>query len=103
MTYHAAMLLLLNHWPSNGLLVSGVEQDQVSPLWHARRVCGIALNSDPEHTKCWDPCMIAAFAFAARFITTAHQRNELLACLNQARMAGWRLDGLVRRLREEWT
>jgi len=108
MIYHAAMLLLLNHWPSNDLLVNfcskaGVGGDQLSPTWHARRVCGIALNSDPEHTKCWDPCMIAAFALAARTATSAHQRNELLACLNQVRMAGWRIDGLVRRLREEWT
>ncbi|KEF63232.1 uncharacterized protein A1O9_01209 [Exophiala aquamarina CBS 119918] len=108
MTYHAAMLLLLDHWPSNNLLVpfsskAGVVETQVSPLWHARRVCGIALNSDPEHSKCWDPCMIAEFALAARLTPNPNQRNELLVCLDKVRMAGWRVDGLVRRLREEWS
>lgn len=108
MIYHSAMLLLLSHWPPNIMLVdwstkAGADQAQMSPLWHASRVCGIALKSDPEHTKCWDPCMIAAFSVAARLTTNSNQRNDILTCLNQVRTAGWRVDGLVKRLREEWT
>lgn len=107
MSYHAAMFLLLTHWPSSIFLVDcfnsiGADPAQMSATGHARRVCGIAINSDPEHTKCWDPCMIASFALAARSTTLPSQRNEILSCLNQVRMAGWRIDGLVRRLRDGW-
>jgi hypothetical protein len=106
-TYHTAMLLLLDHQPRTISLTdwhskTGADVAQTSPFWHARRVCGIALNSDPEHTKCWDPCMIAAFSLAARRMTHPAQQNNLLACLDGVRAAGWRIDGLVRRLREEW-
>lgn len=108
MSYHAAMFLLLSHWPSNIVLLDcfnsiGADPAQMSPTEHAHRVCGIAINSDPEHTKCWDPSMIASFALAARVSTLPSQRSEILSCLNIVRMAGWRVDGLVRRLRDGWT
>lgn len=108
MSYHAAMFLLLSHWPADMPLedcfnVVEIDQAQMSPGYHVRRVCGIALNSDPEHTKCWDPCAIAAFSLAARSITLSSQRNEILSCFDQVRKAGWRIDGLVRRLQNEWT
>jgi hypothetical protein len=108
MIYHTAMLLLLTHWPPSIMLVdcftkAGADHAQISPHWHARRVCGIALNSDPEHTRCWDPCMIAAFSLAARLTRNPNQRNDIFGCLNSVRTAGWRVDGLVRKLHEEWT
>lgn len=107
--YHTAMLLLLDNQPQS---ISPLtkwdgkpELDaaaQFPPLWHARRVCGIALNSDPEHTRCWDPCMIAAFWVAARRMTHPSQQNDILACLDRVKRADWHIDGLVQRLRDEW-
>ncbi|EXJ77779.1 hypothetical protein A1O3_10008, partial [Capronia epimyces CBS 606.96] len=106
-TYHTSMLLLFSHQPCaispvDWHSMTGADEAQMSPLWHARRVCGIALNSDPEHTKCWDPCLIAAFTLAAQQMTHPAQQTDLLACLDRVRAAGWHIDGLVRKLREHW-
>ncbi|KAK6950117.1 hypothetical protein Daesc_008443 [Daldinia eschscholtzii] len=105
--YHTAMLLLLSHRPQSISLSelsrnSKLDVAQTSPLWHARRVCGIAVNSEPEHTRCWDPCMIAAFSVAARRMTHPAQQNDIIAYLGRVKAAGWHIDGLVQRLREEW-
>lgn len=112
--YHTAMHLLLTNKPQQsisptepglrGNLEPELDADKarLSPLWHARRVCGIALHSEPEHTKCWDPCMIAAFALVARRMTHMSQQDDVLACLGRIKVAGWNVDGLVRRLRDEW-
>jgi hypothetical protein len=105
--YHTAMLLLFSNKPQLISLTewhqsSELEVAQTSPLWHARRVCGIATNSDPEHTQCWDPCMIAAFSFAARRMTHPSQQNDIIACLRRVKGAGWHIDGLVQKLRDEW-
>ncbi|KAF3064633.1 hypothetical protein GL218_01433 [Daldinia childiae] len=105
--YHTAMLLLLSNRPQSISLAelyrsSELDVAQMSPLWHARRVCGIALNSEPEHTHCWDPCMIAAFALAARRMTHPAQQNDIVACLGRVKAAGWHIDSLVQRLRDEW-
>jgi len=103
--HHTAMLLLLTHKPRTVTLAgrpTTAGAAQLSPLWQARRVCGIALSSDPEHTRCWDPCMIAAFSLAARRMTHPAQQTELLACLERLGSVGWRIDGLARSWREEW-
>ncbi|KAI1661751.1 hypothetical protein F4813DRAFT_172051 [Daldinia decipiens] len=105
--YHTAMVLLLGNRPQSISLAelnsnSELEVPQMSPLWHARRVCGIALNSEPEHTHCWDPCMIAAFALVARRMTHPAQQNDIVACLSRVKAAGWHIDSLVQRLRDEW-
>ncbi|KAI2785163.1 hypothetical protein F4815DRAFT_9426 [Daldinia loculata] len=105
--YHTAMLLLLSNRPQSISLAelhrnSELDVAHMSPLWHARRVCGIALNSEPEHTHCWDPCMIAAFALAARRMTHPTQQNDIVACLSRVKAAGWHIDSLVQRLRDEW-
>ncbi len=103
------MFLLLRHQPQTATLSpdrhSGTTDEvgvRTSSLWHARRVCGIAVSSDPHHTRCWDPSMIAAFALTARLMTHPSQQKELLACLQHVKASGWRVDGLVRSLREEW-
>ncbi|KAI1467186.1 uncharacterized protein F4812DRAFT_52609 [Daldinia caldariorum] len=105
--YHTAMLLLLSNRPQSISFTElsrdlNLDAAQTSPLWHAHRVCGIALNSEPEHTHCWDPCMIAAFSVAARRITHPTQQNDIIAHLDRVKTAGWNIDGLVRKLREEW-
>ncbi|KPM36729.1 hypothetical protein AK830_g9851 [Neonectria ditissima] len=105
--YHVTMFLLLRHRPRSIRLYEEYPQieameAQVSPQWHARRVCGIALSSDSQHTECWDPCTIAAFALAARGMTHHDQQIELLSCLQRVKTSGWRVEGLVRNLRDEW-
>lgn len=105
--YHTAMLLLLSNKPQSASIAErqgnlNIDAGQSSPLWHARRVCGIASNSDPEHTHCWDPCMIAAFALAARRMTHPSQQKDILVCLDRVKLAGWNIGGLVQKLRDEW-
>lgn len=104
MIYHVAMFLLLRHRPRATLSHESHIQIEAAkyPIWHARRVCSIALKSDPEHTQCWDPCMIAAFALTARQMTHPTQQKELLACLYRVKSSGWRVDSLVQSLRAEW-
>ncbi|KAI0132630.1 hypothetical protein BJ170DRAFT_614724 [Xylariales sp. AK1849] len=104
---HTAMFLLLSNRPQSISLAewhskSDLDAAQLSPLWHARRVCGIALNSDPEHTHCWDPCTIAAFSLVARRMTHLSQQDDIIACLSRVKVAGWHIDGLVQKLRDEW-
>lgn len=104
--YHTALFLLLSSrprlLPPAAAAPHGEPAAHVSPLWHARRVCGIAMGSDPEHTRCWDPCMIAAFSLVARRMSHSSQQAEIVACLHRVRAAGWHVDGLVQRLRDEW-
>ncbi|KAH8660274.1 hypothetical protein BX600DRAFT_513893 [Xylariales sp. PMI_506] len=105
--YHTVMLLLLNHRPRSVSMAewqksAAVDKGHFSPLWHARRVCGIALGTDPELTRCWDPCMIAAFSIAARRMTHPAQQRDLVACLNRVKAAGWRVDSVIQGLHEEW-
>ncbi|KAH7136930.1 hypothetical protein B0J13DRAFT_82682 [Dactylonectria estremocensis] len=102
--FHTAMHILLSHKPRTA---RPLEQDEseptnMSPLWHARRVCGIASTSHEQYAQCWDPCMIAAFFYAARRMTHQTQQEELLSCLESVKMAGWRVDTLSQRLRREW-
>ncbi|KAI8623266.1 hypothetical protein F5Y19DRAFT_459102 [Xylariaceae sp. FL1651] len=105
--YHTAMFLLLSNRPQSVSLdepqtKSPLDVGQMSPVWHERRVCGIALNSEPEQTNCWDPCMIAAFSLAAQRIIQSAQQSDIIACLGCVKAAGWRIDGLVQKLCEEW-
>jgi hypothetical protein len=105
--YHTTMTVLLSH-PLRPQLVSKWLQDtladkrQTSSLWHARRVCGIAVHSDPELTRCWDPCMIAAFSVTAKRMTHPAQHSALLVCLNRVKMLGWHIDSLIESLQQEW-
>ncbi|KAI0473946.1 hypothetical protein GGR56DRAFT_649741 [Xylariaceae sp. FL0804] len=46
--------------------------------------------------------MLAALFLAARRVTRPCQQVEIVACLGRVRRAGWRTDGLVQRLRDEW-
>ena len=104
MMYHVSMMVLITHKPASISLRSEhaaikIDRSHFSGLWHARRVCGIAISSDP---RCWDPCMLAAFYLAARRMTQISQQKELEMCLGRVRVAGWRNEGLATRLREEW-
>ncbi|KAI1129654.1 hypothetical protein F5Y10DRAFT_276580 [Nemania abortiva] len=105
--YHAAMLLLL----SNTIDLESVrgqrtkpeiDESLMSPLWHALRICGIAINSDCEYSGCWDPVMIAAFSLAAREMKQSSQRSEITAYLDRLKASGWRIDGLISKIHSEW-
>ncbi|KAI1324686.1 hypothetical protein F5Y16DRAFT_380068 [Xylariaceae sp. FL0255] len=105
--YHAAMSLILSYAPDQTYfdewaLEIELESPKMSPVWHASRVCGIAINSEPEHTLCWDPCMMSALAFAARCITDTSERYAIINCLRRVELAGWHVDSLIRRLHDGW-
>ncbi|KAI0433754.1 hypothetical protein F5Y09DRAFT_298083 [Xylaria sp. FL1042] len=102
--YHTAMLLLLDNKPD---LLSLDEQAkdtrihgaQMSPHWHAHRICGTAINSEPNS---WDPATIAALSLAARRIRRVSQQDCIITFLHRLKVAGWHIDGLIDRLRSEW-
>ncbi|TRX94304.1 hypothetical protein FHL15_004771 [Xylaria flabelliformis] len=106
--YHAAMFLLLSNKPQ---LVSldeqgrnlGIDATQILSHWHAYRICGIAINSEPDYTNCWDPVMIAVFSLVARRMTHRSQQNAILNCFSRLKATGWRTDSLVDKLQGEWT
>jgi len=105
--YHAAMLLLFSSKPQSlsdheAQMVTDIDATQTMLMWHARCTCGIAVNSEPERTGCWDPILIAAFVLAARHITQSSERWDIIKCLTRVKTAGWRVDSLIENLRDEW-
>ncbi|PYH70482.1 uncharacterized protein BO88DRAFT_424701 [Aspergillus vadensis CBS 113365] len=98
--YHTAMLLLLQCKPRTTML--GLQSITLSPLWHSQRICGIALNNDRRES--WDPCLIASFLVAARRMTHESQQQEILEGFERVRdITGWKLDGYLTQLREDWS
>ncbi|KAI1356106.1 hypothetical protein F5Y01DRAFT_268543 [Xylaria sp. FL0043] len=105
--YHTAMLLLLDNKPSLLSLdeqakEAGMHGVNMSPHWHAYRICGIAINSEPEYTSSWDPSTIAAFSFAAHRTRHGAQQDCIITFIDRLKIAGWHVDGLADRLRSEW-
>ncbi|KAI1303989.1 hypothetical protein F5Y03DRAFT_384901 [Xylaria venustula] len=106
--YNTAMLLLLENKPDSETLDKHIRDTamdgfQKPPHWHAQRICGIAINSEPEHSNCWDPASIAAFSYAARRIRHSSQQDTIRIFLNQLKVSGWHVDGLIDKLHGEWT
>ncbi|KAI9374741.1 hypothetical protein BJX61DRAFT_256851 [Aspergillus egyptiacus] len=102
--YHTAMLLMLECKPRTTLL-SNAHRSQspaLSPLWHAQRVCGIALNND--RCECWDPCLLASFLVAARRMTHESQHVEIVQGFERVQaLTGWSVGEYLMQLREEWS
>ncbi|KAL8381940.1 hypothetical protein RB595_005953 [Gaeumannomyces hyphopodioides] len=106
--YHGAMLLLLRNKPRtvppHSLQLLGVAPS--SQLWHARRVCGIAVHN--SHAAWWDPCLLSVVYVAAGTMTYAPQQQQVLECLERVGcLAGWRAQtsyfcGALRREAAEW-
>lgn len=103
--YHGAMLLLLRNKPrtvpQHSLQLLGAAPG--SQLWHARRVCGIAVHN--SHAAWWDPCLLAVVYVAASTMTYAPQQQQLLACLERVGyLTGWRAQTsyFCDALRREW-
>ncbi|OBR11481.1 C6 transcription factor [Colletotrichum higginsianum IMI 349063] len=104
--YHTAMLLLLQNRPRTlrataSKKSSSSSSSSSSPLWHARRVCGIALNNDRRDS--WDLCLVASLYLAAQRMTYEPQQRAVLGCFDRVRaLTGWDVDGFAARAREDW-
>ncbi|KAI6379167.1 hypothetical protein MCOR25_002043 [Pyricularia grisea] len=83
--YHAAMLLLLQHKPRTIPVLSPGS----SSLWHARRICAIAVSNGSN--AYWDPCLLSTLYVAARVMTYVPQQARIVRCFKEAGMrTGWR-------------
>ncbi|TQN67462.1 hypothetical protein CSHISOI_07973 [Colletotrichum shisoi] len=102
--YHTAMLLLLQNRPRTLRATASKKSSSASsssPLWHARRVCGIALNNDQRDS--WDLCLVASLYLAAQRMTYEPQQRAVLGCFDRVRaLTGWDVDGFEARAREDW-
>jgi hypothetical protein len=98
--YHSAMLLLLYNRPRTAR-TSDFSSATMSPLWHAQRICSIALNN--ERRECWDPCLLASFLAASRCMTHELQQQEILRGFENIRkITGWDAGRLLEDLQAEW-
>ena len=98
--YHTGMLLLLQHKPR---FANKPNQNSpsMSTLWHAHRICGIAIQNDRQNW--WDPCLVASLIVAGRTATHASQHNAIVSTLESVqRLTGWSIDAYVDQLRSEW-
>ncbi|KAJ5683563.1 hypothetical protein N7462_006728 [Penicillium macrosclerotiorum] len=98
--YHTAMLLLLHSRPRTACIAE-FPSATMSSLWHAQRICSIAINN--ERRECWDPCLLASFLVAARRMTHESQQQEILRGIERIRrVTGWDASDLVCDLQAEW-
>jgi hypothetical protein len=98
--YHTGMLLLLQNKPR---FADTPNQNlpYMSTLWHAHRVCGIAIQND--RLEWWDPCLVASLLVAGRTATHASQHDTLTRTLEFVqRLTGWVIDPYIQRLRADW-
>lgn len=97
--YHTTMMLILAHKPRT-LQLDQRRSSSLSQLWHAQRICGIAVNNN--RCECWDPCLLASFYLAARQMTHEAQQTEIVMAFERVGALGWRIDGFVELLHQEW-
>lgn len=98
--YHTAMMLLLQH-KSRTLMLDRRRLPAWSPLWHAQRVCGIALSNDRR--ECWDLLLLASFYLVAKSMTYEPQQRYLLRGFDVvSRLTKWNVDHLKTMLQQEW-
>lgn len=103
--YHTAMLLLLLNRPRTAqarLADSSFRPSVMSPLWHAQRICGIALHNDRR--ECWDLSLLASFLVAAKRMTHEAQQQEILHGFARIKaLTGWDVGEYLDELRREWS
>lgn len=98
--YHTAMLLLLQNKPKTVRLPHR-QPSLASPLWHAQRTCGIALNNDRR--ECWDFCLLASLFVAAKTMTHEAQQLDILRGLERIQaLTGWSVSYFTTSLRKYW-
>ncbi|KGO66312.1 Transcription factor, fungi [Penicillium expansum] len=85
--YNTAMLVLLNNRPRTAR-IADFHSVAMSPLWHAQRICSIALHNDSR--EFWDPYILASFLLAARWMTHESQQHEVVHAFDRIRtVSGW--------------
>ncbi|KAJ5682127.1 uncharacterized protein N7477_002067 [Penicillium maclennaniae] len=98
--YHTAMLLLLQNRPRTAR-INRFSSAIMSPLWHAQRICSIALNN--ERRESWDACLLASFLSVSRRMTHESQQEEILCGFRRIqKVTGWESGRLLEDLRAEW-
>ncbi|KAK3938180.1 hypothetical protein QBC46DRAFT_441361 [Diplogelasinospora grovesii] len=87
--HHTAMMLLLKNKPRT-LSLQPRRSPALSALWHARRICGIALHNDRR--ECWDPSLVASLYVTAQGMTYEPQQREILRLFKRiGDLTGWHL------------
>ncbi|KAJ5448488.1 hypothetical protein N7445_003309 [Penicillium cf. griseofulvum] len=95
--YHTAMLILLHNRPRTAR-IANLHSVTMSPLWHAQRICSIALHNDRR--ECWDPCLLASFLVAACRMTHESQHGEIVRGFDRIRtVTGWNVTNCLQSLR----
>ncbi|KAJ4991210.1 C6 zinc finger domain-containing protein [Stagonosporopsis vannaccii] len=98
--YHTGMLLLLQNRPRFADKPSQ-NSPSMSTLWHAHRICGIAIQND--RPGWWDPCLVASLIVAGRTATHTSQHSAIVRTLESVqRLTGWVIEPYVEQLRTEW-
>lgn len=97
--YHTAMMLILAHKPRTAQLEQR-RTPYLSQLWHAQRICSIAINNN--RCECWDLCLVASFYVAARQMTHESQQRAVLHGFENIGTLGWLVNGFINRLKQEW-
>ncbi|KAL7923720.1 hypothetical protein ACQKWADRAFT_41894 [Trichoderma austrokoningii] len=97
--YHTAMMLILTHKPKT-VQPKQRRTPSLSQLWHARRICSIAINNN--RCECWDPCLLASFYVAARRMTHESQHKAALNGFEQIGALGWPVNSFVDGLKGVW-
>lgn len=98
--YHTGMLLLLQNRPRFGHS-SSQNSPSMSTLWHAHRICGIAIQND--RPGWWDPCLVASLIIAGRTATHPSQHNAILQTLESVQLlTGWAISPYLEQMKIEW-
>jgi hypothetical protein len=98
--YHTAMLLLLQNRPRTLRQERG-RSTNMSPLWHAQRICGICLNNDSRSS--WDFSLVGSMYFAAKRMTYGPQQLAILTGVNRiSDITGWDLSSVSAQLKHDW-
>lgn len=104
--YHTALLLLLQCKPRTMRMQQTAAAAQhptsTSPLWHAQRICSIAMSNNGRAS--WHPTLLASFLLAAKYLTHASQQGVILEHFARVKaLTRWNFDEDVRALKEYWS
>lgn len=98
--YHTGMLLLLQSKP-RFVEKPMSNSSSMSILWHAHRICGIAIQNDGRST--WDPSLVASLIVAARTVTHRSQHDAVVGTLEAVQsLTGWEISRHIDELKSEW-
>ncbi|GIJ85562.1 hypothetical protein Asppvi_004421 [Aspergillus pseudoviridinutans] len=99
--YHTALVLLLQCKPRTAKLQQ-YQSTLLSPLWHAKRICGIALNNDSRES--WDPCLLASLLIASKHMTHESQQQAIIRGFQRiTKITGWDIGQYLVDLRDYWS